>query len=344
MEFISAIYSRITIYLFAIYLLYLTTLNMFRIESKTVSIMEDKELSKLLDVVNTVLANGEAPNNSLEDLESNINYEKIQTSCTKDISFVTPGHHDDLHRSTSPSELYRSCSTSPIFLYKSCHENMYDAEVCSTSPNVIYKSCHENRNDQDIYSSSPHEGLYISCAENKYVTDICSPIPDQHSEVYRSYGEVYGSCEANTQQNCTSFDEDHIDIYSSCQDIPTTFHITHRGSRCTRYQDMTPSNTLNKQRTIMNQVQKSLASLRLEIKRYQDILFGIKDGIVQVNKRIVDNPLSLNKEVRRNKITKYHKFRRALASSENLMRLTDGGAISTWPMDEWLVVEKVRSV
>ena len=180
---------------------------MSRIESKSVSIMEDKELSKLVDVVKTVLADDEALNNSLEDLESKSDYEKIQTTCTKDIYVVSPGHHTDLYRSTSPSELYRSCST-----------------------------------------------------------------------------------------------------------------------------------------TIMNQVQNSLASLRLEMKRYQDILFGIKDGIVQVSKHIVDNPLSLNKEVRRNKITKYHKFRRALASSENLMRLSDGGAISTWPMDEWLVVEKVRSV
>ena len=94
----------------------------------------------------------------------------------------------------------------------------------------------------------------------------------------------------------------------------------------------------------MHQVQKSLASMRLEIRRYQDILFGIKDGIAQVSKSILDKPLALAKEVRRNKITKYHKFRRALASSENLMRLSDGGAISTWPMDEWLVVEKVRSV
>ena len=91
----------------------------------------------------------------------------------------------------------------------------------------------------------------------------------------------------------------------------------------------------------MNQVHKSLASMRLEMYRYQDILFGIKDGIAQVGKGIADNPLALNNKVRRNKITKYHKFRRALASSENLMRLSDGGAISTWHMDEWLVVEKI---
>ena len=318
---------------------------MSRIESKSVSIMEDKELSKLVDVVKTVLADDEAHNNSLEDLESKSDYEKIQTTCSKDIYVVSPGHHTDLYRSTSPSELYRSCSTSPNFLYKSCHENMYDAELCSTSPNVIYKSCKENWNDQDIYSSSPHDhdGLYISCEENKYATGICSTIPDQHSEVYRSYEKVYGSCDANIQLDCTSLD-DHIDVFSSCQDIPTTFHITRRGSRCARYQELTPSNTLNQQRTLMHQVQKSLASMRLEIRRYQDILFGIKDGIAQVSKSILDKPLALAKEVRRNKITKYHKFRRALASSENLMRLSDGGAISTWPMDEWLVVEKVRSV
>ena len=288
-----------------------------------------------INMVSTVLADGEALNNTLEDLKSNINSVELQTLCYEDSSFVSPGHH---------AELYRSCSTSPNFLYKSCHENMYDAELCFTSQNVIYKSCQENRNDQDICSSSPHDGLYISCEENTYNTDIFSTVPDHQTELDRSYGEMYGgSCEANTQKSCTSFD-DHIDVYSSCQDIPTTFHITHRESRCTRYQDLTQTNDFDKQRTLMNQVQNSLASMRVEMQRYQDILFGIKDGIAQVSKSIVDIPLILNKEVRRNKITKYHKFRRALASSENLMRLSDGGAISTWPMDEWLVVEKVRSV
>ena len=73
---------------------------MSRIESKSVSIMEDKELSKLVDVVKTVLADDEALNNSLEDLESKSDYEKIQTTCTKDIYVVSPGQHTDLYRST----------------------------------------------------------------------------------------------------------------------------------------------------------------------------------------------------------------------------------------------------
>ena len=33
-----------------------------------------------------------------------------------------------------------------------------------------------------------------------------------------------------------------------------------------------------------------------------------------------------------------------LASSDNLLRLSEGGAISTWPMDQWLVVEKVMAI
>ena len=78
-------------------------------ESKTVSITEDKQLSNLMDMINTVLTDGEATlNNIPEDLESKISSMELQTSGKEDSYFVSPGHHADLYKSST-----ECLSTSP---------------------------------------------------------------------------------------------------------------------------------------------------------------------------------------------------------------------------------------
>ena len=64
----------------------------------------------------------------------------------------------------------------------------------------------------------------------------------------------------------------------------------------------------------------------MEDKQLLTLMDMVNTGVVdiQVGTSIVDEPLTLNNKVKRNKIMKYHKY------------------IIKWAMDEWLVVEKVQ--
>ena len=184
--------------------------------------------------------------------------------------------------------------------------------------------------------------LHNSFQKNKYTTYVCSTNSNNHDEFFGSYGELYGSCEEDTNQNFTSLAE-HIEVNSSGQEktsdtVTDEQNFTNNEQSC---QDLIPADAHDIHSDAINQVLIPLTAMKMEIKRYQDILLEINDGICQRKTITVNNLSSVSKKSKRNRRTKYHKYRRSSASSENLVWLSDGGAFSTWAMDEWLVVEKV---
>ena len=305
------------------------------------------QLLSLIDMVNTVVADGEALYKSLNELESEINPIELQ-------NLVSSDNHAELYRSYSDlsqnAEPYKSCtdvvSTSPSAgteFYRSC------TDVYSTSSIDLYRSCQEKRYGSELYFTSPYyrNELHNSFQKNKYTTYVCSTSSNNHDELFRSYGELYGSCEEDAHQSYSSLDN-HIGVTSSHIEKSTaTVPDEQNCSSYTRYQNEQPSqefipaDALGIHKDAMDQVLMPLTAMRMDIKIYQDILYDIKDAISQVATTAVDDPLPVNKKYNRNKRTKYHKNRRSSASSENLLWLSDGEAFSTWAMDEWLVVEKV---
>ena len=134
-----------------------------------------------------------------------------------------------------------------------------------------------------------------------------------------------GSSTGTAYNDSTSPDQ-HAELYLSCTEFWSTsvghYSVVYRSSRSTS----------------SNALYNRSSQLIQEMKRYQDIMFQIKDAFLQGDSRMADCTLPVKRKTRSARNQKSDLCPRSSASIETPIWL-DEEAFMTWSLDDWVVIE-----
>ena len=126
--------------------------------------------------------------------------------------------------------------------------------------------------------------------------------------------------------NDSTSSEEHTELYLSCTEFWSTsighYSVVYRSSRSTS----------------SNELYNRSSQLIKELKRYQDIIFQIKDVFLQSESHMAECTLPVKWKTRRATHKKCDLCPRSSASIETPIWL-DEEAFMTWSLDDWVVIE-----